>query len=281
MLTMIASLLAAGVVLVFGWWSFGGEASWGRRLFRAYARWVEESLRPLFVRLTPQAFALRHFGGAVAAAALFYLFGGPLWAVLAGSLAVVLGFRWPKRRQAKRRARLEAQLDTTLRSISQTLRATANIVDAFETVARQLDPPMSQEIEVLLRQHRLGMTLEDALREVSARTGSRNLDAATTAIVIGRLTGGNLPEILDECAAVLRERMRLEAVIDARTAEGKAQASVIGLMPVALGVAVYLLDPSFMAPMFTDPIGWVILGIICALSGLGFYFVRKVSVVDV
>ena len=278
---IVAALLATASLWIGGTALLEDERSPARRTVRAYARWVEHRLRPLFLRLSARQYALRHAGGSLAAGVVAHLLAGPALGVLAFCSGVGTGFYWPTYALLKRRARLETQLDPALRNVAQTLKATANLVDAFETVARQMEPPMAEEIELVVRQHRLGVTVEDALREMSARCGSRNLDAAVTAIVIGRMTGGNLPEILEEIAAVLRERMRLEAFIDAKTAEGKAQAWVMGSMPLGFAGMVYWVDPTFIRPLFGDPIGWAILGAVFLLIVLGVYWVRKISTVDV
>ncbi|MEK6609055.1 MAG: type II secretion system F family protein [Myxococcota bacterium] len=280
-LRLAATALSTAALVAGGWWLAAGEDAPARRAWRAYARWVDASLQPLFVRLSPRDYALRHAGVALGAATACHLLLGSVFAsALALAAAAWAGFRWPARARARRLARLDTQIDPALRNIAQTTRATANIVDALETVARQMEPPMAQEIELCVRQHRLGLTIESALQELGARAGSRNLDAAITAIVIGRTTGGNLPDILDEIAGVLRERMRLEAFIDARTAEGKAQAWIMGSMPIVLGVVVYVIDPEFVRPMFTDPLGWAILGVIFLLVVGGVALVRKVSAVE-
>jgi tight adherence protein B len=139
---------------------------------------------------------------------------------------------------------------------------------------------MAQEIDLALRQHRVGVPLEEALREIGTRTGSQNLDAAVTAIAIARTSGGNLPAVLEETAGVLRERMRLDAFIDAKTAEGKAQAWVMGLLPVLMSGILYYMDPNWLKPLFEDPYGWIILGVAVLCEILGVYWVRKVTRID-
>lgn len=278
----LAAIALLGAAFAAAAWSLAlRDGAPARRAWRAYGQWVEASLRPLFLRWTPARYAARHVGAALAAAAgAFFAVPSAALAVLAFAIVVGLGFAWPAYARRRRIAALEAQIDPTLRSIAQTLKATANLIDAFETVARLLRPPMSEELELLSRQHRVGLTIEEALRDLGARAGSRNLDAAVTALAIGRQTGGHLPQILDEIAAALRERMRLEAFIDAKTSEGKAQAWIMGSMPVLLGIVVHTMDPTFLQPMFVHPVGWALLGAIAILIVLGVHFVRKVSTVD-
>lgn len=258
-----------------------GDPSPASRVWRRYARWAEAQARLLFLSWTPTRCALLHAALVVLATVFGVALSGWPLGVLAGAAAGLAGFRWPQRRRRTRRARLEAQLDPTLRSMAQTLRVTANLTDALDTVARQIDPPMSQEIDFCLRQYRLGLPIEEALRQMGDRIGSRSVDTAATAIVIARTTGGDLPSILEEVASTLRERIRLDGLVETKTAEGKAQAWVMGLMPPALAAMLWQLDPDMMRPLLSDPAGWAILGVVVVLEVAGVWWVCRVTAIEV
>lgn len=208
------------------------------------------------------------------------LFGGA-FAALLPLFTLPLQRLWVRYRQAKRKAALEGQIDVSLRSIAQTLKATSSLIDAFETVATEVSAPMAEELALVVAEHRLGASFDEALCRMAQRVNSRNLNAVVMALTIGRQTGGNLPQILHQVAATLRERMRLEVFIEAKTAEGKAQAWIMGAMPLVLGTLVYWVEPSFLRPLFVDPLGWAILLVIVLLMVGGVHCVRKVSTVDV
>ena len=251
------------------------------RVWRRYGRWAEAQASLLFLRWTPMRCAFVHAALAGLLAALGLALGGAALGALGGGAALYAGFRWPDRQRKRRRARLEAQLDPTLRSMAQTLRVTANLTDALETVARQIDAPMSEEIDLCLRQYRLGLPIEEALRQIGERTGSRSVDTAATAIVIARTTGGDLPSILEEVAGTLRERIRLDGFVETKTAEGKAQAWVMGIMPPALAAMLWHLDPDMLRPLLHDPAGWGILGVVVVLEVAGVWWVRRVTAIEV
>jgi len=251
------------------------------RLWRRYGRWADAQARLLFLRWTPLQCALAHLACVALAAALGYSAGGWPLSALGAALAAYAGFRWPEHQRRRRRLRLDAQMDPTLRNMAQTLRVTANLTDALETVARQIDAPMSEEIDLCLRQCRLGLPVEEALRQMSERTGSASLDTAATAIVIARSTGGDLPHILEEVATALRERIRLDGLVDTKTAEGKAQAWVMGLMPPTLAAMLWNLDPEMMRPLLRDPAGWAILGVVGVLEVAGVWWVCRVTAIEV
>jgi tight adherence protein B len=253
---------------------------WGR-FWAGYAAWAEAETRALFLRWTPARCAALH----VAATALGGLAGAALggWPLVLPGAALLAGagFRWPERRRRRRRRRLEAQLDPALRSMAQTLRVTANLTDALETVARQSEAPMAEEIDLCLRQSRLGLSMEEALRQMGERSGSASLETAMGAILIGRATGGDLPGILDETAATLRERTRLDGLVETRTAEGKTQAWVMGLVPPTLAAMLWHLDPDMIRPLFHDPAGWVILAAVGVLEVIGVWGVCRVTAIEV
>ncbi len=251
-----------------------------RRQVQRYTEHVGGKLRWMFDRTPVRDFFIRHMLVAV----LGVVVG---WAVFPGPGPFVFGlvaFAWPlyrlKSRVNDRRTKIEEQLERALMTIATTLRATPNFVDAVATTVRHLEKPIAEEFDLLLRENRVGLTLEDALRSLGKRVESRYLDMAVTAITIGRATGGDLPAILDRIADVVRETQRLEGLVDAKTAEGRAQAWVLGLMPWVVGLALFYLDPRWILPLFQDPFGWGILSIIAVLEILGVYGVRKATAVD-
>jgi tight adherence protein B len=279
-LVEIVAMLAAAAAAA-AWAAAAARRSGMPRAWERYAEWVEREARELFLAWTPARFALLHAGGAVATAGISAALGGWALGVLAGASAAWAGFGWFRRIRRRRRARLEAQLDPTLRSMAQTLRVTANLADALETVAQQIEAPMAEEMDLCLRQHRLGLSIEDALRLMGDRAGGQSLGTVATAVVLARTTGGDLPRILDEVATTLRERVRLDGLIEAKTAEGRAQAWVMGMVPPALGAMLWHLDPDLLRPLFVDPVGWAILGTVGVLEALGVWGVRRVTSIEV
>jgi tight adherence protein B len=269
---------AAFVAVVYGWTPamefLGGK-------WREYETWANTKLRSLYSSLRAREFAIRHAlcigGGLVFGIVMGSTFFGVVLAVLGGYLPVV----WIERQESQRKKALEEQLDATLQSLANTILVTQNLEDAFATVAQHFDPPISQEADVLVKQVRLGTPMDEALRQLSQRCRSRNIDAIVTALTVGRQTGGELPKVLETTASVLRETMRVEGVMEAKTSEGKAQVVVMGLLPFVFGGALQVIDPEWMAPLFHDPVGWGVLTFACLLEVVGVIMVRKLSTIDV
>lgn len=273
-------IIAFGTVAAFviAWTLWDGAAL----EIRKYEAWANSHLRALYSPMRAGGFVLRQ-----ALAALGGLFAG---GVLMGSwvygcvLAVFLGYLavvWLERERARRKKALDEQLDATLQSMANTILVTQNLEDGFATIAQHFDPPMSQEADVLVKQVRLGTPMEEALRDLALRCKSRNVDAMVTALTVGRQTGGELPKVLETIAEVLRETMRVEGVMAAKTSEGKAQVVVMGLLPILFGGALQIIDPEWMRPVFNDPIGWGVLAFACLLEVMGLLMVRKLTAIDV
>jgi tight adherence protein B len=276
---LAAGALAAFMIVVYG---LGPLVDLFRQKWREYETWANSNLRAMYSPLRARDFALRHVGvcvigllaGGVAMGSWTY---GCFLAVFCGYLPVM----WMHRERRRRKKALEAQLDSTLQSMANTILVTQNLEDAFATIAQHFDPPMSQEADILVKQVRLGTPMDEALRDLAHRCQSRNVDAIVTALTVGRQTGGELPKVLETTAGVLRETMRVEGVMEAKTSEGKAQMVVMAMLPFLFGGALQVVDPEWMRPVFKDPVGWVVLGIACLLEFVGVVMARKVSAIDV
>ncbi|HZS40545.1 MAG TPA: type II secretion system F family protein [Polyangia bacterium] len=275
---LAAGALAAFMIVIYGW---GPLVQLCRDKWREYETWANTHLRALYSPMRAKDFAARHAlviaGGFVAGGLMgSWMYGGML-ALFCAYLPVM----WMARQRTARKRALEAQLDATLQSMANTILVTQNLEDAFATIAQHFDPPMSQEADILVKQVRLGTPMDEALRDLALRCQSRNVDAIVTALTVGRQTGGELPKVLETTAAVLRETMRVEGVMEAKTSEGKAQVVVMGMLPFLFGGALQVIDPEWMRPLFKDPIGWGLLFLACMLEFFGVMMVRKLSTIDV
>lgn len=279
----LAAAIAVGVL--FAW-----EPGWKlvREKWKQYEKWADGELRSIFSTMRARDLARKQvlfaIGGLVVGTMLPWLNDQPpepILGVILGAFAGYLPIFLLSRDKQMRRDRMEQQLDSTLQSLANTILVTQNLEDAFETIARQFDPPIAQEADVLVKQVRLGMPMDQALRDLADRVKSRNIDALVTALTIGRQTGGELPKVLENTAEVLRETMRVEGVMAAKTSEGKAQGVVMGMLPFLFGGALQIIDPEWMRPLFHDPVGYAILTAVCALEVVGVAMIRKLSQIDV
>lgn len=201
--------------------------------------------------------------------------------VLAGLTALALP-RWYLSVLKQRRLRLfNEQLVDALMTMSSALRAGSSILQAFEHIVRQNLPPISQEFDLFLQQTRIGVKFEDALANLENRVNSEDLTLMIRAIEIARQTGGNLTEVFDKIAGVIRERIRIQGRIQTLTSQGRMQGIVVGLMPIALIFALFLLDPAMMTAFFTSSAGIIVgLAALC-LELAGALLIRKIMRIDI
>lgn len=250
------------------------------RSWHRYVGFLERKLRVLF-NFTPAATIasaqLAAIGVVLALAVLVEL---PFWyafvAVVAGAPALTLD--WQKRQRV---VAIEAQLDGFLSAMANALKATPSLGDAFASVQRLLPPPIQQEIELAVKEMRVGSTLDQALLFMATRIGSRQVDSALSAILIGRQIGGNLPKILDTTASTLREMHRLEGVVRTKTAEGKAQLWVLALTPAVLLLAFDAVKDGYFAPLTESVTGYVVIIVAAFFWVASIVTARKILDVDV
>jgi len=181
----------------------------------------------------------------------------------------------------KRLEEFNVQLTEALVSMSNSLRAGFSIQQAFETIVQEGRKPISQEFGVFVQQTRVGVRFEDALNNMEERVRSEDLTLMVRAIEISRQTGGNLTEVFDIISATIRERSRIEGKIKSMTAMGRLQGIVVGLIPIFLMGALFVLDPQMMMEFVTNLMGIAILFLVVILLTVGFFVIHKIVSIEV
>jgi len=206
---------------------------------------------------------------------------GLILGLVAGAFAYTLPARCVKIFRARRQAQFNLQLVDALGTMSNALRAGFSLTQAFESVVETGLNPIAQEFTVFLQQLRVGMSFDDALASLDARVGSDDLTLTCTAIDIARRTGGNLTEIFDRIAQTVTARLRIERRVRTLTAQGRLQGLVVSLMPLVLGVALYVLKPAVMRPFVFSMTGAIALGLAATCVTCGWLFIRRIICIDV
>ncbi len=202
-----------------------------------------------------------------------------------GILAFLIGYKLPdfyvNSRKAKRAAALNRQLPESLIIIANGLRAGYSFPQAMDVVGREMEPPIAEEFSRVIRDNRLGKTMEEALRELAERTANEDLDMIVTALLIQRQVGGNLAEILDKIENTIRERVRIKGEIKTLTSQQRMSAVIIVLLPFAVTGIIYLMNPEYMLTLFQEPLGLVMVGVAFVSQLLGVIMIRKIVNIDV
>jgi tight adherence protein B len=185
---------------------------------------------------------------------------------------------WWMRR--KRRAAFSEQLVDGLVLMANGLHSGFTLQQAIDMLIEEMPPPISQEFELTRREYRLGVDLDQALRNCAARTKDEDLDLVVTAVQITRQLGGNLAEVFERIVAMVRERKILHGKADALTSEGKMQAMIVGLLPYVFAFFMVKVNPDMMKLMWTTFPGFMALIAVVLLDVVGYLWVRKMATIE-
>jgi tight adherence protein B len=274
-----ASLVVLGA-LAFAWAVLDDPEGVPRRYWARYVVFLERKLRRMFLFTSGRVIAVAQVLGVFGLFAAYVVFDLPLWHLAA--LAVVLGPAWwIERMRAQRVQAIEDQIDGFVMSLANALKATPSIGDAIKSIAPLLREPLRQEVELAVKEMRLGATLEQSLLLMANRVGSRQLDAALSAVLIGRQVGGNLPRVLETTALSLREMARLEGVVRTKTAEGKMQMWVLALFPLFMIFALSGVSPGYFDPLTESIVGYAVVVLAVLFWFASLIVARKILAVDI
>jgi tight adherence protein B len=248
---------------------------------RGVLEWLDAKLEAarLPIRAAEAAFFTIAFTFILTGAAFFL--AGPFMALVAlaaglGLPIVALNFiGWNRKRK------FTSQLPAMLQLLASSLRAGYALLQGCEAVAREMEDPMGGERRRVLAEARLGRPLDEALEEAALRMGSADFSWVVMAISIQRNVGGNLAELLDTVADTMQARTRLRREVKALTAEGRMSAIMLVIMPPALMMAMRVLSPGYLNPLFQETVGRIMLGAGATLMVAGWIWMQKMIKVDV
>ncbi len=181
----------------------------------------------------------------------------------------------------KRMLAFEEQLPDALMTLAGGMRAGIGLSAAMSQLVAESQAPLAQEFSLMLREQRLGVTLEQSLNNLSRRMPTQTTVLVVSAMRIAVETGGGLAETLERTANMIRNRLQMEGKIRALTAQGKMQAWVVGLLPMFLMAVLNKMEPEAMSELWHTPLGWGVLAVIGFLEVMGIYVVRKIVTIDV
>ncbi|NOY89743.1 MAG: hypothetical protein GXP55_00945 [Deltaproteobacteria bacterium] len=219
-----------------------------------------------------------------AAVAAFLVLGAIAGETLLLVLAVLIAVAVPmmlKRRVRQRTEKLEQQLDGWLLMLANALKATPAIGEAIKSTVNLVQPPISQELDLMVKENQLGTPVDQAVLNISERVGSPLISGALATLIIARQTGGDLPKILETSAGSLREMARLEGVVRAKTSEGKGQVIVLGVIPFLMVGLLGSIDPTWLTPLTSNFIGYIIVTVAVTLWLGAMLWSRQILDVDI
>ena len=226
---------------------------------------------------------LLHVGIAFSAALLGLLLSGgnPLVTLLLLFMGAFGPWLYLSFKQSRRLKAFESGLADTLQLMSGSLSAGLSLAQSLDTIVREGQEPVTSEFKRVIVESRLGVGLEDALDGVADRMQSTDFKWVVMAIRIQREVGGNLAELLNTVAATLREREYLRRHVKALSAEGRLSTWILGGLPPVFLLYLTLSKPDYVHPLYSRPIGWIMLGVMAVLLAVGVFWMNKVSKVDI
>ncbi len=239
--------------------------------------------RQLLMNISPRAAMVMTIFFVVAMAGLGYAVNQGLVGVLAGGTVGILTPPFVLRSLRRRRLKkLEEQLVSGIQTLASGVRAGLNLVQSMGIVARDGPVPLRQEFTHLLQEYEFGLGLEDAMNNAVDRIGSSDFRLLFSALQTHRERGGDLGETLDRIAESIREIQRLEKRVIALTAQGRATARALGVMPlVVLAILYFLVSPEGVRELFYTDLGKVLLLCMAALNVIGFLWIKKIVTLDI
>lgn len=197
-------------------------------------------------------------------------------ALLGGALGGAALWGWVLFRVQKRKNSFTEQLGDSLNTISNALRAGYSFQQAMDVVAKEMEPPISQEFAQVAREVNMSVPLDVALEAMNRRVGSRDFDLVVTAVLIHREVGGNLAQILDTISDTLGERIRMKREINSLTAQGRLSATILVAMPFVIGLFLYVFKEEQIMLLFTEPVGRMALALSLVLEVIGIFVIRRI-----
>lgn len=232
------------------------------------------------IELRPYEFRLLQAGGAVVLGVIGLLrFGlSPEFLVLA-----VLGYLLPalylRNRRGHRLRAFDAQLPRAMELIANSMKAGQSVAQSLTAVTDNAGAPVSNEFSLARREVELGASVDSALNNMVKRIGSNDLRLMVMVITIQRSIGGDLPAVLITLADTMRQREEMRAEINAATAQSRATALIITLLPIVAALLLYFVVRDYFRPMVTSPIGWFMLAIAAFLLFIGNLIIRRLTAI--
>jgi tight adherence protein B len=213
-----------------------------------------------------------------------FLFGSIIFGLIGAIGGIFIPGIYVSRKKNGRLHQFEAQLADMLNLSVNSLRAGYSVIQALESVSKEMPNPTNVEIRRVVQEVQIGLTLDTALENLLRRMGSPDLKLIVTAINIQREVGGNLAEILDTISHTIRERVRIKGEIRVLTSQQTVTGYLIGFLPFALAGFLYLDNRKYIMRFF-DPdtrtcgIPMVVCGLLLIFSG--FFIISKIVSIEV
>jgi tight adherence protein B len=211
----------------------------------------------------------------------YHYWGNILIALGLGALLAAVPFVFVVFKRSRRFGQFEKILPEALDLMVSGLRAGHSLVAAMALVARECPDPVGSEFKICFEEQNYGLEMSAALDNLTNRVPLQDVKITCTAILIQKESGGNLAEVLDKTAYVIRERFRLKRQIKVHTAQGRLTGWILTAMPIVLGIAIYFVDPGMISILWHRKIGIYMMEGAAGLIVLGGFVIQRIVDIDV
>jgi tight adherence protein B len=184
-------------------------------------------------------------------------------------------------KRSKRFGEFEELFPEAIDTLARAVRAGHAFTTALEMISDEVSEPVASEFRKLFEEQKFGLPVREALGNLADRVPLVDVKFFVTAVMLQRETGGNLAEILDNLSYVIRERFKILRQVRVYTAQGRLTMLLLMGMPPLIVMGMYFMNPQFIQPLFTDPIGHAMLVIGIVLQTMGYFVIRKIIRIQV
>jgi tight adherence protein B len=250
-----------------------------RSMFTEQAR---VNLSDMFLFIDPTTLFQVNIGAVILIPLLLWVISGNTLLAL-GTFALILIlprriYTWLRQR---RMLKIQSQLPDGLMMMASSMRAGLGFGPAMESLAKDIDPPLSEEFSLILREQRMGVKPDEALEHFNVRVPIADVTLFVSAVNISRDIGGNLAESLATLAETLRRRLMMEDKVRSLTAQGRLQGIVMAMLPVSIAAFLSLTYPETMNPMYHTWLGWSVMAFGTVWEFFGYRTCQKIMSIDV
>lgn len=243
---------------------------------------IEQIIKSAGVTISVEEYIMiRWFFAAIIGGVAYLIAGNLIILFVGGVIGYMLPRIWLNKKRKKRILSFNEGLPDMITTIIGSLRSGYSFSQAMKTVSEECESPIKEEVTILLKEMSYGITMEEALSGLNQRMPSNDLELMIQAILIQRQVGGNLSSVLEIIVKTIRERNKLERQVQTLTAQGRMSGRVIGVLPVILGLVIYLINPGYMTAFFSSTLGRAAIGAGAVSGIIGFVMINKLTKIEV
>lgn len=201
--------------------------------------------------------------------------------IVGGLLGIAIGFVIPsimlKKMMVMRKAKFSTQISDGLMILSSCLKGGLSLLQSIEVLVEEMPVPINQEFGLLLRENKMGMSLEESFEKLNRRMPSEELNLLTTAILVARETGGDITLLFTTLINTIRAKLKITDQVKTLSLQGRIQGVVMSLLPIGFAISVYSFNPHYFDIMLTSPTGRMLLVYAIVSEIIGVFLIRMFS----